>query len=223
MEKWLLVVANEDSNIETIQKEWLKSGVFLTLIPTIEDALNKLTYEDYLAIIIFNDDSFALRISDIRQIKPRIPVICMPSKFDYNSDDVIKRMRLADDMANSNALQEYVNQTPLSQLNASYDDILVYNDLILSPKYHKSHFMERDIKLSKNQFNALEVLMRHRGMPLTYDQVYDHVFGEYYGSESAYSAIRHIVAEIRKKMNAVGSFDYIENVRGIGYRFGRYE
>lgn len=52
----------------------------------------------------------------------------------------------------------------------------------------------------------------------TYQQIYEGVWGEEYAHEKGniMSHIRHI----RQKLESdEGSFDYIENIRGVGYRF----
>jgi len=88
------------------------------------------------------------------------------------------------------------------------------------PQYRRVFFMDTEIKLSIYQFKTLNYLLLNKRKPVTFDQIYDYVYGEYSEPESIISMVRHIIYEIRKKMKAVGSFDYIENVRGFGFRLG---
>jgi|GEM_PF-5498500 len=93
MGKWLLVVAYEKSNFAAVQKEWLKQGVFLTLVPTMEDAISELPSHNYIAIAVFGDDhSYVKLIPDARKIKANIPVICMASDFDQQQEEMLRRL-----------------------------------------------------------------------------------------------------------------------------------
>lgn len=72
--------------------------------------------------------------------------------------------------------------------------------------------------LTDQQFRLLWHLARQPGRVFTYEQIYEAVWGEGYFHEKGniMSQIRHI----RKKIEPDESFPhYIENVRGVGYRF----
>lgn len=220
MERWLLVVANEETNFDAAQKDWLKKGVSLTIIPTMEAAISNLPQQDYLAIVVFSDNpSFASKIPEARRINPGIPVICMPSDNYINQDEIINNVESAGCMVNLGSRQTDFNTGSLPQ-GMEQCEKLSFKELVMYPQYRRVIFMEQDVKLSNYQFKAMEMLLSNRGRVLTFYQIYDHIYGEDTEPESINAAIRHIVTQIRKRMNAVGPFDYIENVRGAGYRIG---
>lgn len=77
---------------------------------------------------------------------------------------------------------------------------------------------EKVIKLTDLEFRLLLYLAEQPGRVFTYQQIYEAVWGEEYAHEKGtiMSHIRHI----RKKLEADGKpCDYIENIRGVGYRF----
>lgn len=73
------------------------------------------------------------------------------------------------------------------------------------------------IELTTTEFDILQVLVDHRGMVLSREQLLDKVWGfDYYGE------IRVVdvhVGHLRKKIGE----DYITTVRGVGYRFNSSE
>lgn len=79
---------------------------------------------------------------------------------------------------------------------------------------------QKVIKLTDLEFRILYYLASQPGRVFTYQQIYEGVWGEEYAHEKGtiMSHIRHI----RQKLESdKGSFDYIENIRGVGYRFKR--
>lgn len=230
MGKWLLVVAYEKSNFASAQKEWLKRDIFLTLVPTIEDAIRELPSHDYIAIAVFGDDhSYVTFIPEARKIKPNIPVICMASDYDQQQEELLRHLESVVYMVWPGDLEESVKmgyqaiKDNTSIKESKPDERLEYKDLELYPQYRKVFFMGTEVNLSMNQFKTLKYLLSNKGKPLTFDQIYDHVYGEYAEPESIISIVRHFVGEIRRKVRAVGPFDYIKNERGFGFRIGKCE
>lgn len=74
------------------------------------------------------------------------------------------------------------------------------------------------IKLTDLEFRILLYLAEQPGRVFTYQQIYEAVWGEEYAHEK--STIMSHIRHIRKKLEADGKpCDYIENIRGVGYRF----
>ena len=77
---------------------------------------------------------------------------------------------------------------------------------------------EKVIKLTDLEFRILLYLAEQPGRVFTYQQIYEAVWGEEYAHEK--STIMSHIRHIRKKLEADGKpCDYIENIRGVGYRF----
>lgn len=89
--------------------------------------------------------------------------------------------------------------------------------LIDEPGYEVSRDGEV-LSLTPIEFSLLVTLSRHPGMVFTRSQLIDQVWGtDFYGDEHVVDV--HL-SNLRKKLETDPSRpDYIETVRGVGYRF----
>lgn len=111
------------------------------------------------------------------------------------------------------------------QTEANYTDISSKQEMLLSfpnleiDLYHREVRQdEKIIRLTDLEFRLLYYLASQPGRVFTYQQIYEGVWGEEYACEKGIimSHIRHI----RQKLESdESSFDYIENIRGVGYKF----
>ncbi len=70
-------------------------------------------------------------------------------------------------------------------------------------------YKNQKISLSKTEMKILELLIKHRGSPVTQEMFCEEVWGEYVDSAN----IRVQVGTLRKKLKK----DFIKNLRGVGY------
>ena len=70
-------------------------------------------------------------------------------------------------------------------------------------------YKNQKISLSKMESKILELLIKHRGSPVTQEMFCEEVWGEYVDSAN----IRVQVGALRKKLKK----DFIKNLRGVGY------
>lgn len=98
--------------------------------------------------------------------------------------------------------------------------VLVYNDIVLSCEFHRCTMGNTEIPMTKTEFEILYCLILNRGHVLSPRQIYFFVWGEDRYDETLPEALRAHVKRLRKKIIALNpSFNNIENVKGIGYRF----
>lgn len=93
-----------------------------------------------------------------------------------------------------------------------------FSDLQIDVFHREVRINKKEVKLTDLEFRLLHYLASQPGRVFTYQQIYEGVWGEEYAYEKGtiMSHIRHI----RQKMESEDhSFEYIENVRGVGYRF----
>lgn len=116
-------------------------------------------------------------------------------------------------------IQEYL-QLKTDCVNISTEQIMKLSFASLEVDFYC-----REVRIDKNvinftdlEFRIFTYLASQPGRVFTYQQIYEGVWGEEYIYEKGIimTHIRHI----RQKLEAAGdSFDYIENIRGVGYRF----
>jgi DNA-binding response OmpR family regulator len=88
-----------------------------------------------------------------------------------------------------------------------------YGPITIDPEKFRVHCEGREIILTAQEFKLLELLVRHPGRVFTREQVLNRAWGE--GGLVADRTIDVHVKSLRKKF---GKFEFIETVRGIGYR-----
>ena len=101
----------------------------------------------------------------------------------------------------------------LSQENA---DIII-SDFQVMYSQHRVLYKSNEILLSPKEFDVLYLLLRNPDRVFSREQILETA-----GSEEAQdedNAVRCLIAGIRKKLRTSTGKDYIQTVRGVGYRF----
>ncbi|MDF5720010.1 MAG: response regulator transcription factor [Rhizonema sp. PD37] len=76
---------------------------------------------------------------------------------------------------------------------------------------------QKVIELTSREFNLLEYLMRSPGRVFTRTQILEHVWG--YDFNPNTNVVDVCIQRIRKKIDPINEADWIESIRGVGYRF----
>ncbi|TJZ59961.1 response regulator transcription factor [Sphingobacterium olei] len=74
------------------------------------------------------------------------------------------------------------------------------------------------ITLYKKEFDILSYLLLNKNRPLSRTQLYEYVWGDLSLSEGDSNYIDVHIKNIRKKLSAYAKVDWLESVRGIGYK-----
>ena len=119
-------------------------------------------------------------------------------------------------------IMKIVNEADISidrKLNVSQSDIQV-GGLNIMPGQHIVLKQGREITLTNIEFRILYVLALHQGITLSKEKIYNYVWnGEYLQDDSN---ITSHVRRLRKKIEDDPSRpEYIQTVRGIGYKMNR--
>ncbi|GAX41142.1 two component transcriptional regulator, winged helix family protein [Tolypothrix sp. NIES-4075] len=76
---------------------------------------------------------------------------------------------------------------------------------------------QQAIELTSREFNLLEYLMRSPGRVFTRTQILEHVWG--YDFNPNTNVVDVCIQRIRKKIDPIDETNWIESIRGVGYRF----
>jgi two-component system response regulator MprA len=95
------------------------------------------------------------------------------------------------------------------------DDSLVVGDLRIDPAGRRAWRGEREVELSKTEFDLLELLARNSGIVLDPSTIYDRIWGYDFGPDSKNLAV--YVGYLRRKTEEAGEERLIQTVRGVGY------
>ncbi|HYN31187.1 MAG TPA: response regulator transcription factor [Ilumatobacteraceae bacterium] len=97
----------------------------------------------------------------------------------------------------------------------SSDDELVLADLRLDPSGRRAFRGEREIQLSKTEFDLLALLVANRGIVLDHSTIYDRIWHYDFGPDSKNLAV--YIGYLRRKTEAEGEPRVVHTVRGVGY------
>jgi two-component system, OmpR family, copper resistance phosphate regulon response regulator CusR len=178
------------------------------------DLVRKLDVDLVLLDLMLPGRSGITVLEDIREVKPRLPVIAVTALDDTGSkiggldagaDDYVTKPFSVDELA----------ARIRARLRWAEDDggVLKAGSLLLDLAAHRAVLDGRDVPLSARELELLATFMRHPGQVLSRAQLLDHVWGLDFDPGS--NVVDVYVRALRRKLDP-GS---IETVRGSGYRF----
>ena len=156
--------------------------------------------------------------------KSNIPVIFLTSKDD-EVDEALGLRIGADDYITKPFSQRLLLERIKAILRrlhneekSSLDSIIVRGNLNMDSDRHICKWKNMDVKLTVTEFLILKVLSQRAGIVKTRDQLMDAAYGEtiYVDDRTIDSHIKRL----RKKIRLIDkSFDQIETLYGVGYRY----
>lgn len=100
----------------------------------------------------------------------------------------------------------------------SRDSVLASGDgLIFNLSQRQVFYGEKEIPLSRREFDLAAFLMAHRGQVFDRERIYEAVWG--CDAEGDSQVIKEHVRKIRAKLREAAGKDYIETIWGMGYRW----
>ena len=88
-------------------------------------------------------------------------------------------------------------------------------DLRLDPTQRRVWRGQREVELSKTEFELLELLVRNQGIVLEHSTIYDRIWGYDFGPDSKNLAV--YISYLRRKLEGPGDSKLIHTIRGVGY------
>jgi DNA-binding response OmpR family regulator len=94
-------------------------------------------------------------------------------------------------------------------------ELIESGDLVVDPARRIARRGEREIELTRREFDLLEVLTRNDGIVLSRSQLLERVWG--YDFEIDSNVVDVFVGYLRQKLEAEGAPRLIQTVRGVGF------
>jgi len=180
------------------------------------DARSKLESEtfDLLLLDLGLPDGDGLDVlKELRSRQNTVPVIIITAR-DATEQRVQGLQAGADDYVSKpfdmDELAARIMAVVRRNLGKASNDI-VHGPLRLNLQGHSVYWHDKLVKLSKNEFAILEMLVRRQGMVWTKEQIEQRIHG--LGSEVDSNTVEVYVYNLRKKLSS----DLIQNMRGVGY------
>ncbi len=96
-------------------------------------------------------------------------------------------------------------------------DIITVDQLSFDPLSHRVSIADKDINLGPTEYRMLQFFLTHQERVYSRDQILDYVWGG-----NAYLDERTVdvhIRRLRKAISVAGHDNYVQTVRGAGYRF----
>ena len=97
----------------------------------------------------------------------------------------------------------------------STDRLVEAAGLRMDPQARRAWRGQRELELTRTEFELLELLVRNAGIVLDHSTIYDRIWGYDFGPGSKNLAV--YVGYLRRKLDEPGAPQLIHTVRGVGY------
>ena len=221
----ILVVDDEEDIIELVRFNLSREGFSVISAATGEKALEIVGKEvpDLIVLDLMLPGVDGLDVARILKgdnITKNIPIVMLTAKGE--EADVVTGLELgADDYITKpfspRVLVARVKAVLRRQNKEAQDEktIIRIHDLVIHPGRHEVLIDEKPVQLTFTEFGILNFLVRRPGWVFTRSQIVDAVRGDdYYVTDRSVDVQ---IVGLRKKLGPSGQ--YIETVRGVGYRF----
>jgi two-component system response regulator MprA len=94
-------------------------------------------------------------------------------------------------------------------------EVLRADDLALDPQRRQAWRGDRELELTKTEFDLLELLLANANIVVTRDTIYERIWG--YDFETSSKSLDVYIGYLRRKTEADGESRLIRTVRGVGY------
>jgi DNA-binding response OmpR family regulator len=144
--------------------------------------------------------------------------VCVLSARDEIDDRVRGLQAGADDyVVKPFALEEVVARLHalLRRRTAGEDEALAVGDLRLDPRTRSARRGERDLDLTRREFELLQLFLRHPGEVLDRRRLHEEVWG--YTFDPGTNVADVFVGYVRRKLETGGEPRVLHTVRGIGF------
>ena len=221
----ILVVDDEEDILELVRYHLAREGYQLTLAATGEEALKKAKLEtfDLIVLDLMLPGLDGLEVAKALKADTRtkgVPIVMLTAKGE--EADVVSGLEIgADDYIpkpfSPRVLTARVKAVLRRRAKPALDDTKVnmIHELEIDPGRRAVLGGGRPVDLTYTEFQLLTMLARRPGWVFTRTQIVDAVRGSDYPVTDRSVDVQ--VVGLRKKLGTYGN--YIETVRGVGYRF----
>lgn len=225
-EKHILVVDDEEDILELVSYNLMREGYRVRCVETGEKAITAARAEtpDLMVLDLMLPGLSGLEVT--RELKrdkacASIPILMLTAKGEES--DVVAGLEMG---ADDYVTKPFSPKILLARVKAllrrrSADDpkpigdIIDLGEMVVHPGRHQVLVTDQAVDLTYSEFQLLLLLCRRPGWVFTRNQIVDAIHGENYAVTDR--SVDVLVVGLRKKLGPCGQ--WIETVRGIGYRF----
>ncbi|NLW45398.1 MAG: response regulator transcription factor [Syntrophomonadaceae bacterium] len=227
----ILVVDDEAYIVELVKFNLEKEGFEVIVAHDGMTALDTVEMEnpDLVILDIMLPAMDGLEVCRVLRQNPRhrnLPIIMLTAKgeeldtvlgLEMGADDYIKKPFSPREMVAR--VKARLRASKLLQTeDAAQEKALVWKDLVIIPERYEAYLRDKKLDLTPKEFELLRILAASRGRVMTRETLLEKVWGyEFMGDTRTVDVhIRHLRMKLGDDSSAP---QYIETVRGVGYRF----
>lgn len=190
---------------------------------TFADASEKISINTYDFILLdlgLPDGNGMDLFPEIKQYQENALIIILTARDEVN-DKVMAFEKGADDyLPKPFSLLELKArmQAILRRKSGWINDLITIGEFTLDVNSAAVNHKGNPIGLTKKEFNLLHFLIIHKNRVINRYQLAEHLWGDHIEDEYQSNFINVHIKNIRKKLGDAANTDWLETVRGVGYR-----
>jgi len=156
----------------------------------------------------------------LRSAGSRLPILVLTARTEI-SDRVSGLDAGADDyLPKPFSLDELLARVRSLLRRSTFDEAvapaqITVDDLVIDEAARRAWRGDREMELTKTEFDLLELLARNTGVVLSHSTIYDEIWGYDFGPDS--KALAVYIGYLRRKTEEGNESRIIQTVRGVGY------
>ena len=217
----ILVIEDDDSVRSAVRRALLLGGYEVLVAATGEEGLLTIATElpDAIVLDLGLPDIDGMEVCRrLRALGNRTPILMLTARVEV--EDRIDGLEAgADDYLikpyDVRELQARLRAIMRRHLEGIDGRSLRFGELELDADAHGARIGDREVELTRTEYQLLELLMLNPRRVLPHTLIYDRVWGYDFGPTS--NALRVYVGYLRRKLEDAGSRPLIHTIRGVGY------
>lgn len=219
----MLLVEDEKSLAVEIKSFLEAEGDICDISSTLSDASENLAVNPYDFVLLdlgLPDGDGLELLEDIAEYQDRTSVIILTARSEV--DDKVKGLQLgADDyLAKPFSLVELKArmQAILRRKSGWNRDLISIGSFEMDLNSKSIFYQKEEINLTKKEFTLLHFMVVNKNRVLTRFQLAEHLWGDHLEDDYQSNYIDVHIKNIRKKLGQFETTDWLETVRGLGYK-----
>ena len=219
-----LVVAEDDRAVrESVTRALEREGYVVTAVTEGIAALEAASRPDVDLLLLDlgmpNMDGLTV-CRRLRSAGSRLPILVLTARTEV-SDRVSGLDAGADDyLPKPFSLDELLARVRSLLRRSNFDETdapaqITVDDLVIDEAARRAWRGDREMELTKTEFDLLELLARNTGVVLSHSTIYDEIWGYDFGPDS--KALAVYIGYLRRKTEEGNESRIIQTVRGVGY------
>ena len=217
----VLVIEDDDAVRAAVRRALLLGGYEVLQAPTGEEGLLRAQTDvpDAIVLDLGLPDIDGMQVCrTLRQGGNRTPILMLTARaaiedrvdgLDAGADDYLVKPY------DVRELQARVKAIMRRNLDGADGSVMRFEELELDPDAHAARVGDREVELTRTEFQLLELFMLNPKRVLTSELIYDRVWGYDFGPSG--NALRVYIGYLRRKLEAGGERRLIQTVHGVGY------